>query len=41
MLNVVFVMLLVTAILGPVLTERFAPEMLPEVARPQRLKPAS
>jgi len=41
MLNVVFVLLVVTAILGPVLTERFAPGMLPEVARPQRLKPAS
>lgn len=41
MLNVVFVLLLVTAILGPVLTERFAPEMLHEVPRPQRLKPAS
>ena len=41
MLNVVFVLLLVTAILGPVLTERFAPGMLPEVARARRLKPAS
>jgi Kef-type K+ transport system membrane component KefB len=41
MLNVVFVLLLVTAILGPVLTERFAPEMLPEVAPPRRLKTAS
>jgi len=41
MLNVVFVLLLVTAILGPVLTERFAPEMLPEMTRPRRLKPAS
>jgi Kef-type K+ transport system membrane component KefB len=41
MLNVVFVLLLVTAILGPILTERFAPEMLPEVAPPRRLKTAS
>jgi Na+:H+ antiporter len=41
MLNVVFVLLLVTAILGPVLTERFAPAMLPEVAPPRRLKTAS
>jgi Na+:H+ antiporter len=41
MLNVVFVLLLVTAILGPVLTERFAPQMLPEVAPPRRLKTAS
>lgn len=41
MLNVVFVLLLVTAILGPVLTERFAPAMRPEVASRQRLKPAS
>jgi len=39
MLNVVFVLLVVTAILGPVLTERFAPAMLPEVTR--RLKTAS
>jgi Kef-type K+ transport system membrane component KefB len=41
MLNVVFVLLLVTAIVGPVLTERFAPQMLPEVAPPRRLKTAS
>jgi Kef-type K+ transport system membrane component KefB len=41
MLNVVFVLLLVTAILGPVLTERFAPGMLQELAQPRRLKPAS
>ena len=41
MLNVVFVLLLVTAILGPVLTERFAPAMLPEVVPPQRVKRAS
>jgi Kef-type K+ transport system membrane component KefB len=41
MLNVVFVLLVVTAILGPVLTERFAPEMLPEVTPSRRLKTAS
>jgi hypothetical protein len=41
MLNVVFVLLVVTAILGPVLTERFAPEMLTEVALPRRFKTAS
>jgi Kef-type K+ transport system membrane component KefB len=41
MLNVVFVLLLVTAILGPVLTERFAPAMVPEVAPSRRLRPAS
>jgi Kef-type K+ transport system membrane component KefB len=40
MLNVVFVLMLTTSILGPVLTERFAPRMLPE-APPQRLKTAS
>lgn len=32
MLNVVLVLMLTTAILGPVLTERFAPQMLPEVS---------
>src|SRR5215831_19411472 len=41
MLNVVFVLLLVTAILGPVLTERFAPEMRSEAVPPRRLKTAS
>jgi Kef-type K+ transport system membrane component KefB len=41
MLNVVFVLLVVTAIVGPVLTERFAPAMVPEVAAPRRLKTAS
>jgi Kef-type K+ transport system membrane component KefB len=40
MLNVVFVLMLTTSILGPVLTERFAPGMLQE-ASPQRLKTAS
>src|SRR6476646_4500004 len=41
MLNVVFVLLLTTAILGPVLTERFAPGMLPELAPSRRLPRAS
>ena len=37
MLNAVLVLMLVTSILGPVLTERFAPRMLNEVAMPERL----
>jgi Kef-type K+ transport system membrane component KefB len=41
MLNVVFVLLVVTAILGPVLTERFAPEMVAEAAPRRRFKTAS
>jgi Kef-type K+ transport system membrane component KefB len=41
MLNVVFVLLVTTAILGPVLTERFAPALLSDVAPPRRLKTAS
>lgn len=41
MLNVVFVLLVVTAVLGPVLTERFAPGMLTEVVPPRRFKTAS
>jgi Na+:H+ antiporter len=41
MLNVVFVLLLVTAILGPVLTDRFAPEMQSEAAPQRRFKTAS
>jgi Kef-type K+ transport system membrane component KefB len=41
MLNVVFVLLVTTAVLGPVLTERFAPAMLSEAAPPRRLKTAS
>jgi len=41
MLNVVFVLLVATAVLGPVLTERFAPEMLNDAAPPRRLKAAS
>jgi Kef-type K+ transport system membrane component KefB len=40
MLNVVFVLMLTTSILGPVLTERYAPAMLSE-AGPTRLKTAS
>ncbi len=31
LLNVVLVLMLATSILGPVLTERFAPRMLPDV----------
>jgi Kef-type K+ transport system membrane component KefB len=41
MLNVVLVLVLTTSILGPTLTERFAPAMLREVASPKRLKTAS
>jgi Kef-type K+ transport system membrane component KefB len=40
MLNVVLVLMLTTAILGPVLTERFAPELLAEVP-PQEVRPVS
>jgi len=40
MLNIVFVLVLTTSILGPVLTERFAPHMVSETP-PQRLKRAS
>ena len=36
LLNVVLVLVLTTSILGPVLTERFAPEMLAEAAPPHR-----
>jgi hypothetical protein len=35
MLNAVLALLLVTSILGPVLTERFAARMLKEQARPK------
>jgi len=38
MLNVVIVLMLTTSILGPVLTERFAAEMLPEVGPIQSAK---
>jgi len=38
MLNVVLVMMVTTAILGPVLTERFATQLLSEVELPQALK---
>ncbi|HEY2117605.1 MAG TPA: cation:proton antiporter [Candidatus Acidoferrum sp.] len=34
MMNVVLVLMFTTAILGPVLTERFAPQMLPELSAP-------
>jgi Kef-type K+ transport system membrane component KefB len=34
MMNVVLVLMLTTAILGPILTERFAPRMLPDVSPP-------
>ena len=37
MLNAVLVLMLVTSILGPVLTERFAPRMLNEAAFLERL----
>jgi len=40
MLNVVFVLMLTTSILGPVLTERFAPRML-ESQRPENAPPPS
>ena len=35
-LNAVLVLMLTTAILGPVLTERFAPRMLADEAKPDR-----
>ena len=41
MLNVVFVLMVATSILGPVLTERFAPKLLSEAAPERRLKTAS
>jgi hypothetical protein len=40
LLNVVLVLVLTTSILGPVLTEHFAPRMLEDVAPPDRVKPA-
>jgi hypothetical protein len=33
LLNIVLVLVVTTAILGPVLTERFAPHMLPDVPK--------
>ena len=39
-LNVVLVLMLTTAILGPVLTERLAPRML-ERQKPENLRPAN
>src|SRR5262249_43125085 len=42
MLNVVLVLVLTTSMLGPILTERFAPAMLPEASKaPTRLRTAS
>lgn len=40
LLSVVLVLVLTTAILGPVLTERFAPRMLPELSPPDLMKAA-
>lgn len=40
LLNVVLVLVLTTSILGPVLTEHFAPRMLADVAPPDRVKAA-
>lgn len=34
MLNAVFVLMVTTSILGPVLTERWGPELLPDVPQP-------
>jgi len=41
MLNVVLVLMLTTSILGPILTERFAPELLSEVMRPEPTRVAA
>ena len=41
MLNVVFVLMITTAILGPVLTERFAPEMRSELSAKESQQPTS
>lgn len=38
MLNVILVLMLTTAILGPVLTERFAPKLLSEASPPEQAK---
>jgi hypothetical protein len=40
LLNVVLVLVLTTSILGPVLTEHFAPRMLEDVAPSDRVKAA-
>ena len=40
LLSVVLVLVLTTAILGPVLTERFAPRMLPDVTPLNVIEPA-
>ena len=36
MLNMVLVLMLTTAVLGPVLTERFAPKLLRETSPPEQ-----
>ena len=41
MLNAVFVLLVTTSILGPVLTERWAPELLPDVPSPTSREPVT
>lgn len=41
MLNVVLVLMLTTAVLGPVLTERFAPKLLCETSPPEQAKAAA
>ena len=41
MLNVVLVLMLTTAVLGPVLTERFAPKLLRETSPPDQAKAAA
>jgi Na+:H+ antiporter len=40
LLNVVLVLMVTTSILGPVLTERFAPRLLKEAMPPDRMKAA-
>jgi Kef-type K+ transport system membrane component KefB len=40
-LNVVLVLVLTTSILGPVLTERFGTQMLPEATPPTRMEPVT
>jgi hypothetical protein len=41
MLNVVLVLMLTTAVLGPVLTERFAPKLRCETSPPEQAKAAA
>jgi hypothetical protein len=40
LLNVVLVLMLTTSILGPVLTEHFAPYLLKDATAPDRMKAA-